>query len=212
MEDDVMARARAKKTRAKRTAAAKRSPARKPARRKAKPAKRAVGATAKRAVGKTAKRAVGKTAKRAVSKTAKRTAGTPVRRGSAAAPGAAMRALAQRIIDVTLANDDEAAFALYAPDVESSEASGPPTVGIDALRGKYAGWRQMVTDTSFEPRRVVVDGNVIVIEWVGRVTLRASGRQAELHEVAVHEIRDGKIAREAFFYNPAALAPEPAIQ
>ena len=31
---------------------------------------------------------------------------------------------------------------------------------------------------------------MIVIEWVGRVTLAASGRQAELHEVAVHEIRE----------------------
>jgi ketosteroid isomerase-like protein len=79
-------------------------------------------------------------------------------------------------------------------------------VGVDALRAKFAGWRGMVTDTSFEPRRVLVDGNVVVIEWVGRVTLAASGRQAELHEVAVHEIRDGRIAREAFFYNPAVLA------
>ena len=64
----------------------------------------------------------------------------------------------------------------------------------------------MVSDSSFEPRRVAVDGNVIMIEWVGNVTLRADGRRAELHEVAVHEVRDGKIVREAFFYNPAALA------
>ena len=117
-----------------------------------------------------------------------------------------MRALAQRIIDVTIADEDAAILALYAEDVESTEAGQPPMVGLDALRSKLAGWRSMVTDTSFEPRRVVVDGNVIVVEWVGRVTLAASGRQAELHEVAVHEIRDGKIAREAFFYNPAALA------
>ena len=121
-------------------------------------------------------------------------------------PHAAMRALAKHIVEVSLGHDDEAILALYAPDIESSEAGQPPAVGIDALRGKFAGWRSMTTDTSFEPRRVVVDGNVIVIEWVGRVTLAASGRQAELHEVAVHEIKNGKIAREAFFYNPAALA------
>jgi ketosteroid isomerase-like protein len=117
-----------------------------------------------------------------------------------------MRALAQHIIDVSLSHDDEAILALYADDVESIEAGQPAASGIEALRAKFAGWRSMTTDNVFEPRRVVVDGNVIVIEWVGRVTLAASGRQAELHEVAVHEIRNGKIAREAFFYDPAALA------
>lgn len=188
--------------------------ARAKAKKKTKTAKRKTAAkrptVRARAGRKPTKRAAAKPAKRATATPTKRATATPARRtGAAAAPGTAMRALAQRIIDVTLANDDEAAFALYADQVESSEASGPSTVGVDALRGKFAGWREMVTDTSFEPRRVVVDGNVIVIEWLGRVTLRASGRQAELHEVAIHEVRDGKIVREAFFYNPAALSPDP---
>lgn len=126
-------------------------------------------------------------------------------KGGASTP-AAMRALAQHIIDVSLTHDDEAILGLYAADIESSEAGQPAAVGIEALRAKFAGWRSMTTDNVFEPRRVVVDGNVIVIEWMGRVTLAASGRQAEIHEVAVHEIRNGKIAREAFFYNPAVLA------
>jgi ketosteroid isomerase-like protein len=124
----------------------------------------------------------------------------------AADPNTKMRALAQHIIAVSLSDDDERILGLYADDIESSEAGQPPMVGLAALRGKFAGWRSMTTDTHFEPRRVCVDGNVIVIEWVGRVTLAASGRQAELREIAVHEIRNGKIAREAFYYNPAALA------
>jgi ketosteroid isomerase-like protein len=118
----------------------------------------------------------------------------------------AMRALAQRIVDATLRDDDEAILGLYAADVESSEAGNPPDVGIEALRAKYVGWRNMTSATAFEPRNVVVDGNVIVIEWLGRVTLAASGRQVEMREVAIHEIRDGKIVREAFYYNPAVLA------
>ncbi len=126
--------------------------------------------------------------------------------GGGAAGSSAMRALAQKIIDITIADDDDGIMSLYAEGIESSEAGQPPTVGIDALRGKLAGWRNMITDSSFEPRRVLVDGNAIAIEWVGRVTLAASGRPAELHEIAVHEIRDGKIVREAYFYNPAALA------
>ena len=128
------------------------------------------------------------------------------RAARATATGSGLRALAQRIVDVTIADDDAGMMGLYAESIESSEAGQPPTVGIDALRGKLAGWRNMITESRFEPRRILVDGDTIAIEWVGRVTLAATGRQAELHEIAVHEIRDGKIAREAFFYNPAALA------
>lgn len=150
-----------------------------------------------------------KTPKRGAAKTKAVAKKKPVARAKSAgavAKQTAMRALAQHIVDVSLGGDDEAILALYASDIESSEAGQPAAVGIDALRAKFAGWRSMTTDTQFEPRRVVADGNVIVIEWVGRVTLAASGRQVEMHEVAVHEIRNGKIAREAFFYNPAVLA------
>jgi ketosteroid isomerase-like protein len=178
------------------------------ARRKTKTRARATAAR-KTPAKKTPKRAVAK--RRAAAKTrgaaAKtRAAGRNRKPARKVDPTAAMRALAQHIIDVSLGNDDEAILALYADDVESSEAGGPHETGKEALRAKFAGWRNMTTDTAFEPRRVVVDGNLIVIEWVGRVTLAASCRQAELHEVALHEIRDGKIVREAFFYNPAALA------
>jgi ketosteroid isomerase-like protein len=118
---------------------------------------------------------------------------------------AAIRAMARRIIDVTLANDDEATLALYAADVQSSEAGQPPQVGIEALRQKFAGWRNLTRDNVFEPRRVCVDGNVVMIEWVGHVTIAASGKQTEMREVAIHEIENGKIVREAFYYNPASL-------
>jgi len=173
------------------------------ARSKAKQAKKKTAAKKTRRTTAT-KRTTAAKKKPAPKKRASAAAARPA--GKAADPNAAMRALARHIVDVSLSNDDEAILALYADDIESSEAGQPAQVGIDALRAKFAGWHSLTTDNVFEPRRVVVDGNVIVIEWVGRVTLAASGRQAELHEVAVHEIRNGKIAREAFFYNPAALA------
>ena len=37
--------------------------------------------------------------------------------------------VAKRIVDVSLGHDDEAILALYAPDIESSEAGQPPAVG-----------------------------------------------------------------------------------
>src|SRR5262245_20223940 len=78
--------------------------------------------------------------------------------------GSDLRAFARRIVAVTQANDDEATLALYAADVESTEQGQQPTHGIDGIRQKFAGWRSMVSDAHFEPRRVCVDGNTIVIE------------------------------------------------
>ena len=118
-----------------------------------------------------------------------------------------MRALAQRIVDLTVGNQDEESLALYADNVESREANNPPMVGIDAVREKFKMWRGMVSDTAFSPRSVAADGNTIIIEWEGRVTLAASGRVAELNEIAVHEIENGKIVRERFYYDPSVLQP-----
>lgn len=171
--------------------------------------RKSAGKTGRKKVVKraTARRATTKPKRGAVkAKTTARTRGATGAARKAGDASTAMRALAQRIVDVTLSDDDEAILGLYAADVESSEAGNPPDVGIEALRAKYVGWRNMTSATAFEPRSVVVDGNVIVIEWLGRVTLAASGRQVEMREVAIHEIRGGKIVREAFYYNPAVLA------
>ena len=117
----------------------------------------------------------------------------------------ALRRLAQRIVDLTIANDDAASLALYADDIESREATMPASVGIDAIKQKFVMWRNMVTDAVFTPRSVVADGRTIVIEWDGRVTLAASGRVVDFPEVAVHEIAGGKIVKERFYYDPSVL-------
>lgn len=117
----------------------------------------------------------------------------------------ALQDLARKIVDLTIRNDDTACLNLYAENVESTEAGQPPTYGIEAIRAKYEGWRNMTTSSDFRPRTVLAACNTIVIEWEGRVTLAASGKIAELDEVAIHEIENGKIARERYYYNPAAL-------
>jgi ketosteroid isomerase-like protein len=129
----------------------------------------------------------------------------PARR--AAAPIHPVRALAQRIVDLTLQQADEESLALYADNVVSVEPGMPPMTGIDAIRQKFTMWRGMVSASSWDARNVWVDGNAIIIEWVGKVTLAASGREAELAEIAIHEIDNGKIARERFYYDPRALQP-----
>jgi ketosteroid isomerase-like protein len=118
---------------------------------------------------------------------------------------AALRALAQRIVDVTVSNDEAGMMGLYADAIESKEANNPPSVGIHAIRDKFAMWRGMASDAVFRPRSVLADGQTIVIEWEGRVTLAATGRIVDFNETAVHEIANGKIVRERFYYDPAVL-------
>jgi ketosteroid isomerase-like protein len=55
---------------------------------------------------------------------------------------------------------------------------------------------------------LTVDQNdAIIIEWAGRVTFAATGKMADLNEVAIHEVANGKIVRERFYYDRAALQP-----
>jgi len=116
-----------------------------------------------------------------------------------------LRALARKIVDLTVSGNDDATLALYADGVESVEQGMPAMSGIEAIRQKFAMWRGMVTDSRWTARNVWVDGNSIAIEWVGTVTRAADGKVVDLCEVAVHDIENGKIVRERFYYDPAAL-------
>ena len=117
-----------------------------------------------------------------------------------------VRELAQRIVDLTVNHDDESSFALYAANVQSIEPGQPPMVGIEAIKQKFAGWHAMAPQSTWRARSVTVDGNTIVIEWEGDVTF-ATGKQATLNEVAIHEVENGKIVRERFYYDRAAIQP-----
>jgi ketosteroid isomerase-like protein len=117
-----------------------------------------------------------------------------------------VRQLAQRIVDLTIKHDDEGSFALYAANVQSVEPGQPAMVGIEALKKKFAGWHAMAPQSTWRARSVTVDGNSIAIEWEGDVTF-ATGKQAVLNEVAIHEVENGKIVRERFYYDRMAIQP-----
>ena len=169
---------------------AKRGPAKKAARPKRTPTRKAKAS---------------RPAKRKVA-TKRAPARRPARKVPAPRPNP-LRELAQRIVDLTSSGNDEATLALYADHVESVEMNQPPMFGIDAIKQKFQMWRGMTSSADFQARNVWVDGNTIIIEWDGRCTLAASGRTADLREIAVHEIANGKIVRERFYYDPSVLQP-----
>jgi hypothetical protein len=122
------------------------------------------------------------------------------------AAGLSLEGLARRIVAVT---SDPSKFKipeLYAADCESVEVSGDVDRGHEGIEKKYQRWEQMQKGVRWKARHVVIGKNVICIEWDADVTLN-DGRTVKLQEVAIHEIKGGKIGRERYYYNPLALMP-----
>jgi ketosteroid isomerase-like protein len=121
---------------------------------------------------------------------------------------AGLEALARKIVRMSQGPTFGAAEirALYHPDAVSVEANGQSATGYAALEAKMKGWEQMTSAMVSKARNVWTGRNAICIEWDSTVTMR-DGRTVELRETAVHEIKNGKIQSERYYYNPGALAP-----
>jgi hypothetical protein len=135
----------------------------------------------------------------------------PARKAAAKAarpePAAALAAFARKVIKLT--SQPGADFStIYADDVVSEEASGQVWHGLAGLAEKGKGWEQMQEGTEWKARSVALDprSGVVCIEWDATVKLRG-GPTVPMHEVAIHEVKNGKIVAERYYYNPAAMAP-----
>src|SRR5688572_15021 len=155
------------------------------------------------------KPARGRSARRAPAKkktAAKRAA--PKRAAPKKAAGSGLEALAKKIVKMSQGPAFGAAEIreLYAPDAVSVEANGNTATGYAGLEEKMKAWEQMAASMISNARNVWTGRNTICIEWDSTVTTR-DGRTVQLNEIAIHEIQNGKIRSERYYYNPAALAP-----
>ena len=117
-----------------------------------------------------------------------------------------LEAVARRIVEATIKPEKFVIKDLYTTDCISQEASGEPQVGHAGIELKLKQWETMQKGTTWRARNISFGKNLICIEWDAKVTMN-DGRVVPLPEVAVHEIRGGKIARERFYYNPMAMLP-----
>jgi ketosteroid isomerase-like protein len=92
---------------------------------------------------------------------------------------------------------------LYAGDAVSVEPEGSPwwnAEGIEALNEKVAKWHEMVKEVHrsgvSDP---VVAGPFFSVSMVFDLTFQDGNRNLA-EEIALYEVRDGKIVREQFFY------------
>lgn len=95
---------------------------------------------------------------------------------------------------------------LYAEDAESIEPAHAAAVGLknakglDAIRKKGAEWEGMVEQVhSGYCSEPVVAGNHFAVAMGMEVTMKGAGRM-NMDEIAVYEVKHGKITREQFFF------------
>ncbi len=93
---------------------------------------------------------------------------------------------------------------LYDENIVSKEPAGAPreiTTGKDNVLAKTKGWLESVAEIHggviSDP---IVTGNHFAVTMEMDVTYKEYGRMP-MHEVAVFEVKNGKIVAEQFFYN-----------
>ena len=115
--------------------------------------------------------------------------------------------IASRLIEFCRRGDFVGAQkALFAQDAVSIEpegsAHGKITKGLTAIVKKSEAFSK-----AFEVHRTTVSepvtaGKCFACSMTFDVTERSSGEQMPLSEICVYEVRDGKVVREQFFYEP----------
>ena len=150
----------------------------------------------------------------ATKKTTKKTAAkaTRAKTGRAPAPKGAptiadLRRIARSIVTSTAVMDERRMLSLYADSIESEEVgqNQHPTYGIEALKQKVINWNKRVTDARWHARNLWCDGQTVIIEWEAQLNLKPGGRKVLHREIAIHEVRNGKVVRERYYYDPTPL-------
>jgi hypothetical protein len=102
----------------------------------------------------------------------------------------------------------EAVETLYDKDIVSVEAMSMPdmpaeTRGIDAVRGKNQWWFDNHEVHSADAKGPYVNGDRFAVIYKYEMTPKTGPNQGQRHtmdEVAIYEVRDGKVVHEQFFY------------
>ena len=117
---------------------------------------------------------------------------------------AELRRVARSIVTATSVNDSKRMLSLYHEGVESTEPGQPTTRGLAALKKKFADFEERYGESKWYARNLWVDGQTVIIEWEAQMQSRPyKGRS--FREIAVHELRNGKIIRERFYYDTRQL-------
>lgn len=123
---------------------------------------------------------------------------------------ASTSAVANELLELCRAGKNlEAIDKLYADDIVSVEAAGRADsprelAGKDAIRGKNQWWLDNHEIHSASANGPYVGDGQFAAQYTYDVTFNESGQRFVLEEMALYDVKDGKIVREQFFYNMPA--------
>jgi hypothetical protein len=99
----------------------------------------------------------------------------------------------------------EAIHALYSPDIVSVEATAMPggsreAVGLDAVLAKANWWQENHEVHSAKVEGPLASKSRFCVRFTMDVTFKPTGKRQQMDELAIYQVKDGKIIREEFFY------------
>ncbi len=99
----------------------------------------------------------------------------------------------------------EALNTLYADDIESVEAVDMPGMdrvmkGIEAIKGKNQWWSENHEVHSIKIEGPFPHGDRFGVVFDMEVTPKHTGQRTKMSEMGLYTVRNGKIAKEEFFY------------
>ncbi|MBT5901565.1 MAG: nuclear transport factor 2 family protein [Opitutaceae bacterium] len=116
--------------------------------------------------------------------------------------------ISKRLVEMLRAGDYPGAQAeLYADNAKSIEPAWAPDAvqqGREALAGKLQLWGDTFETHSNEISDPIVAGNFFSLTMQVDVTDKKSGNRFPMCEIAVFEVKDGKIVTEQFFFDQPA--------
>lgn len=116
-------------------------------------------------------------------------------------------ALAQELVALCRAGRNlDAVNRLYSPKIVSIEPVGDEKMpaemtGIDAVRGKNEWWFANNEVHDAQVNGPFVGEGQFAVHYTYETTFKPTGQRMRLSEMALYTVKDGKIAREEFFYN-----------
>lgn len=116
-------------------------------------------------------------------------------------------AVAEELVALCRAGKNaEAIEKFYSPTIVSIESVGSESMpaemrGIDAIRKKNEWWNANNEIHSAEVQGPFVGADQFAVHYAYDVTMKPTGQRMQMSEMALYTVKDGKIAREQFFYN-----------
>lgn len=121
-------------------------------------------------------------------------------------------AIAEELVSLCRAGRNmDAINTLYSPNIVSVESMSSEQMpreqkGIDAIRQKNQWWIDNNEVHSAETDGPFVGDGKFSVYYKFDCTFKPTGKRETLEEMALYTVKDGKIVREQFFYNPGGGA------